>query len=598
MLSYAQYHSIPIPANGPDHAWEVTAYSTAAHYPFGSIIAQEIFYSGLVPTETDYRVLRDFGHIPGIGLIYIKNGYVHDTVYDTVDLLSDDDLKYSAETLLNIVSYILRSPYLMHPLDLRNGKIVYFDMFGLFIVAYSQDRAFVINESIAILILLELLFKIKRSGRLDSTKSKELTKRLVTASGSLIFCWAVTIGLNAALGAIMGASGYGLTWKESAEELENLQPIVHSNSVRINAPIPQIEAKPSRLICKAKIMVVFSVKMLCIYIISLIIPMSMTVYMAHLIFVIIIPVLGRAGSSINSDLILAVICAIMVILCLAYLTTLIHLSVQHFWKAIPVLIFFFFITVIIMISSNLGFPYTVDQNYPVPQKYIIQHIHRNDSRVINSGYWIIPLDFNGPRNLFNDVPKLKEAKSISADCDNKLFCDVPIYTYFLNTTSEDDPNSDIIDVNKAVTRCNKDAIAPYITRYTFHIEGPDHMSAQLLFKPDVMLMRWSIDALIPDPPQVIDASTAFFVFFSRGGTVSDSEPGSRPYSSWSFWIEVSGLEDNMTDMVDIAISRHFLHGRYSHTLKFSKFLATFPNWTHITSWTSTYEKYSTQDLCE
>lgn len=56
----------------------------------------------------------------------------------------------------------------MHPLDLRNGKIVYFDMFGLFIVAYSQDRAFVINESIAILVVLELIFKIKKA-RQDGT---------------------------------------------------------------------------------------------------------------------------------------------------------------------------------------------------------------------------------------------------------------------------------------------------------------------------------------------------------------------------------------------------------------------------------------------
>jgi len=34
-------------------------------HPFASTIGEELFQNGFVPSETDYRVFRDFGHIPG-----------------------------------------------------------------------------------------------------------------------------------------------------------------------------------------------------------------------------------------------------------------------------------------------------------------------------------------------------------------------------------------------------------------------------------------------------------------------------------------------------------------------------------------------------
>nr|XP_024215889.1 endoplasmic reticulum metallopeptidase 1-like [Halyomorpha halys] len=51
---------------GPNHPWLIKTYGEAAKYPSGVVTAEEIFQSGLIPSDTDFRIFRDFGHIPGI----------------------------------------------------------------------------------------------------------------------------------------------------------------------------------------------------------------------------------------------------------------------------------------------------------------------------------------------------------------------------------------------------------------------------------------------------------------------------------------------------------------------------------------------------
>lgn len=44
---------------------EFKAYAEAVKHPSGNVIGEELFQSGIIPSDTDFRIFRDFGHIPG-----------------------------------------------------------------------------------------------------------------------------------------------------------------------------------------------------------------------------------------------------------------------------------------------------------------------------------------------------------------------------------------------------------------------------------------------------------------------------------------------------------------------------------------------------
>lgn len=49
---------------GPDTPWLTNYYAQVPH-PYGQAAGEEIFQTGLIPSDTDFRIFRDFGGLVG-----------------------------------------------------------------------------------------------------------------------------------------------------------------------------------------------------------------------------------------------------------------------------------------------------------------------------------------------------------------------------------------------------------------------------------------------------------------------------------------------------------------------------------------------------
>nr|XP_041633023.1 endoplasmic reticulum metallopeptidase 1 isoform X2 [Drosophila kikkawai] len=117
--------------SGPNNPWLVKYYKKHSKHPFASTLAEEIFQFGILPSDTDFRIFRDYGNIPGLDIAQFSNGYVYHTAFDSFNVVPGRSVQNTGENVLSLVKAFSNAP------ELGNSEFVYFCyLFYIFLVIF------------------------------------------------------------------------------------------------------------------------------------------------------------------------------------------------------------------------------------------------------------------------------------------------------------------------------------------------------------------------------------------------------------------------------------------------------------------------------
>ncbi|XP_038625855.1 endoplasmic reticulum metallopeptidase 1 [Tachyglossus aculeatus] len=611
---------------GPENPWLVQAYVLTAKHPFASVVAQEVFQSGIIPSDTDFRIYRDFGNIPGIDLAFIENGYIYHTKYDTPDRILTDSIQRAGDNILAVLKYLATSDKLASSFEYRHGNMVFFDVFGLFVVAYPARVGTIIN----LMVVIAAIFYLGKKFLQPRHKAANYMRDLFGGLGITIISWLTSLVTVLMLAVFISLTGQSLSWYNHFYVSVCLYGtaavakiiFVHTLAKKfyyVNASeqyLGEVFFDVSLLVhcsslilftyqglCSAFIIAIWvafplltklvvhkefkqngaSGRYIMIYFLGMFIPYLYSMYLIWAVFEMFTPILGRSGSEIPPDVVLASILAGCSMILSSYFINFIYLAKST--KTTMLSLASVCAITFLLVCSGTFFPYSSDPANPKPKRVFLQHttrtFHDLDGKVVkrDSGIWVNGFDYTGISHITPHIPEINE--TIRAQCEESApLCGFPWYlpVHFLIRRNWYLPAPEISPKNPTRFRLVSKEETPWDSaKLTFEVTGPSHMSFYVRAHEGSTLIRWSLGNGIP----VTSKGGDYFVFYSHG----------LQASAWQFWIEVQASAEHPDGMVTVAIAAHYMSGEDKRSPQLEVLKKKFPDWIFPSGWVCTYDLF-------
>ena len=89
-------------------------WSDAVGKPSGSVLASDLFDLGIIKSDTDLRMFRDFGDTPGFDFAFLEQGHVYHTPNDRMSRVRPGSLQESGDNLLAFIRAFAEAPPLAY----------------------------------------------------------------------------------------------------------------------------------------------------------------------------------------------------------------------------------------------------------------------------------------------------------------------------------------------------------------------------------------------------------------------------------------------------------------------------------------------------
>lgn len=331
-----------------------------------------------------------------------------------------------------------------------------------------------------------------------------------------------------------------------------------------------------------------------VHLLSVVVPLTFNMYLIYTTFAMFVPIMGRAGSVLNPDLLIGYKAASMALATMSFLCPLV-MVMRKPNNVISTLYMTTIITIILVITTRLGFPYSSNPKAIAPHRSLILHTSREfynkdgNQTSEDSGYFLLNLDRNSPRILMNIVPEFMRMREVTDEqCEEHLYCGIPIYypcSTMLRINHWIEAKKPRVYQETGIKLLHTESHSVDTVKLLFEAKGPDHMG--IYFSPaiGVRIKSWSFsDGKILDGPPWKDDRPTYYIFHSHG--ISPTP--------WQFWVEFQvprSYTKEHHDLMDLAISGHITHGSGMKSPEFKQFLDQFPAWSYPVGWTATYKSF-------
>lgn len=196
---------------GPGNSWLLNHYQ-AVKRPFAQVSSEEIFQSGLIPSDTDFRIFRDYGNVVGLDFAHVAKGYRYHTKYDHFRFLSKAFIQRTGENVLALTISLANGNELSNfdAISSKDDFAVYFDYLGIIFVHYTKEIGAIINFIIAVLSIALPFLSLNKATA--SIHSKHIMKETILGLISTAVGAGLSILVCYLLGYFLDKAGHSMTW--------------------------------------------------------------------------------------------------------------------------------------------------------------------------------------------------------------------------------------------------------------------------------------------------------------------------------------------------------------------------------------------------
>lgn len=187
--------------------WLVEEYARTVPYPYGTVLGQDIFQSGAIPSDTDFRIYRDFGHLVGLDIAFYHGGWAYHTQRDRTWNVSPGSVQQMGENALALARGLASGPIVTSD---GSGRAVYYDVLGLFMAHYGERTARLVAALAMALAIVALVMAVARG--VTSVRATALAFAALVASSVVAVAATLVLGAGAAYLAGRPMSWYAHPW--------------------------------------------------------------------------------------------------------------------------------------------------------------------------------------------------------------------------------------------------------------------------------------------------------------------------------------------------------------------------------------------------